>query len=265
MTAETHHPRKRFGQHFLHDPHIINAIIEAIQPKRDEHLVEIGPGKGILTKPLLPRVKRLDAIELDRDLIPILEQTFGSNTHFHLINQDALQFDYASLTQQHKSLRVVGNLPYNISTPLLFYLLKFASLIKDMHFMLQKEVVDRISAQPGDPAYGRLSVMMQYHCVCEMLFDVVPECFSPPPKVMSAVIRLIPYETPPFIAKEYELFETIVRTAFNQRRKTLQNSLKKLIPAAMIIEAGIDPSIRPEMMSVADFVKLSCLDGLHRG
>lgn len=254
-----HQPRKRFGQHFLHDQHVIKKIVTAIMPTLDDNLVEIGPGLGALTTHILPLVNSLSVVELDRDVIPILLDNCASvSTNQPVIYQaDALCFDFKQLFTQDKKLRLIGNLPYNISTPLLFHLLKNANIIQDMHFMLQKEVVDRMAAKPQQASYGRLSVMLQYHCQVQTLFTVKPGAFRPPPKVDSAVVRLIPHPTLPFTTLNYELFSEIVRLAFNQRRKTLRNCLKTLTSADKLEEIDINPQQRAETLLVEDYVKIS--------
>lgn len=254
----THKARKRFGQHFLHDQNIIHRIIRAINPQPGDRLIEIGPGQGALTIPLLQQCKELTAIELDRDLIPILQQRAQSIGELHLINQDVLTIDLSTLPLS-PPLRLVGNLPYNISTPLMFHLLEHSELIEDMFFMLQKEVAERIIARPEDKHYGRLSVMMQYYCDSDYLFDVPPGCFSPPPRVDSAVIRLQPHVTPPVQVEDVSLLSLVVQTAFNQRRKTIHNSLKKILDNTHIESLGIDPGARAETLSLTDFAKLTTL------
>lgn len=251
-----HRPRKRFGQNFLHDPGIINKIVQSIAPKKGDHLVEIGPGKGAITKLLIAVSDRLDAIELDRDLLDHLHDKFANKSHFQLHNADALKFDFCSLTQGNEAIRVVGNLPYNISTPLLFHLLDQSDCIEDMHFMLQKEVVDRMSADPGSKTYGRLSVMLQVRCKVEPLFTIAPGAFNPEPKVQSAFVRLIPFKKAVFAIHSKEDFSKLVTQAFSQRRKTLRNTLKGLLTEEAIRQAGIDPSARPETLSPEDFVSL---------
>ena len=252
-----HRPRKRFGQNFLVDPHVINNIVDAIGIGSGDHLIEIGPGRGALTDSLLKRCAKLTVVEIDRDLAGLLEDRYLNNSSFKLHVGDALTADFASLGH-HQPMRIVGNLPYNISTPLLFHLLNFRSLITDMYFMLQREVVDRLAASPGSKNYGRLSVMMQYHCQIQPLFEVPATAFKPAPKVTSAVVRLIPHIELPCAALDPGLFENLVRTCFQQRRKTLRNSLKKFItdPEALS-ETRVDLTIRPEQLSVADFVLLS--------
>lgn len=249
-----HKARKRFGQNFLHDPGIIGKIVNAINPNETQHLVEIGPGKGAITQELLPLAGMLDAVELDRDLIKLLNTQFADQQNFRLHNNDALKFSFCDLGQQ---LRIIGNLPYNISTPLLFRLLDQAECIADMHFMLQKEVVDRIVAQPGSKTYGRLSIMLQLRCAVSALFHIGPGAFNPPPKVDSAFIRLIPHQQSPYVIHDQKLLATIVTQAFSQRRKTLRNTLKKMLPVNIIEEAGIDPGIRAEQLSPTDFVTLA--------
>ncbi len=249
--------RKRFGQHFLQDKNVIQNIVNAIAPQKNDVLVEIGPGRGALTLPLLQHVKTLHAIELDRDLIPILEKQCEGKGNLIVHQADALEFDLAELIENKKMLRVCGNLPYNISTPLIFHLLDYAKNISDMCFMLQKEVVDRLAAKPDTEHYGRLSVMTQYHCKITALFDVSPTAFFPQPNVISSIVRFVPYQPLPFVAKDYKLFETIVREAFNHRRKTIRNSLKKIIRDETWAQVNIDPLLRPETLSVEEFVKLS--------
>ncbi len=258
-----HRARKRFGQNFLEDDNIIRRIVKSIHPTADDNLVEIGPGKGAITEQLLAACPTLNVIELDRDLIPILlSQFIARYPNFQIHQTDALKFDFGTLltdAQQQKKppLRIVGNLPYNISTPLIFHLLSYQADVKDMHFMLQKEVVDRMAAEPGQKAYGRLGVMVQYYCRVENLFDVPPECFNPRPKVDSAIVRLVPYEQPPFPAKNIRLLERLVNTAFQQRRKTLRNALKQLLPTEAIESLNIDTSVRPENITLQEFVALS--------
>jgi 16S rRNA (adenine1518-N6/adenine1519-N6)-dimethyltransferase len=253
----THTPRKRFGQNFLHDHNIIYSILSSLQAKPDQHWVEIGPGLGALTEPLLQQKLRLDVVELDRDLVVLLKDKFRQYDNLQIYSADALKFDFSALAEDNEKLRIIGNLPYNISTPLMFHLLNNASCIEDMHFMLQKEVVDRICAAPGSKKYGRLSVMMQYYCATELLFDVPPESFDPAPKVMSAIVRLVPHQQPPVEVNDMVKLNRVVVQAFSQRRKTLRNSLKKLIDEDVIIALNIDPTLRAEALSLSDFAKLS--------
>ncbi|MCX7106785.1 MAG: 16S rRNA (adenine(1518)-N(6)/adenine(1519)-N(6))-dimethyltransferase RsmA [Methylococcales bacterium] len=255
----THTPRKRFGQNFLHDHNIIYNILSSLQAKPGEHWVEIGPGMGALTDPLLNLGLRLDVVELDRDLVSLLKDKFKQHANLEIFSADALRFDFSALVKNNEKLRIIGNLPYNISTPLMFHLLDNAQCIDDMHFMLQKEVVDRICAAPGSKKYGRLSVMMQYYCATELLFDVPPESFDPAPKVMSAIVRLVPHQQPPVEVNDITMLNRVVVQAFSQRRKTLRNSLKKLIEEDAIIALNIDPTLRAEALSLADFAKLSNL------
>jgi len=253
-----HTPRKRFGQNFLHDHNIIYNIISSIQAEPGQHWVEIGPGQGALTEPLLNEGVRLDVVELDRDLVVLLRNKFKQYPDLNIHSADALRFDFSSLADGEK-LRVIGNLPYNISTPLMFHLLDNAYCIEDMHFMLQKEVVDRICAVPGSKKYGRLSVMMQYYCQPELLFEVPPESFDPIPQVMSAIVRLVPHRQPPVAVNDVAKLNRVVTQAFSQRRKTLRNSLKKLITEEEITALGIDPTLRAESISLVEFARLSNL------
>jgi len=251
-----HRPRKRFGQHFLHDQHVIECLLRAIDPRPGEALVEIGPGRGALTFPLLQRCRQLIAIELDRDLIAQLATEASRHGELEIINADILEFDLGSLNAERR-LRVVGNLPYNISTPLMFHLLESAARIRDMHFMVQKEVALRMVAGPGETNYGRLSVMLQYRCDCQYLFDVAPGSFSPPPRVDSAVVRLLPLPEPRHEVGSYDLFASLVQSAFSQRRKTVANSLKGFLDRAAIAACDVDPGVRAENLGVADFARLS--------
>jgi len=248
--------RKRFGQHFLHDPWIVRRIIAAFAPRPEDAVVEIGPGQGALTRELLPLVTRLHVIELDRDLVGRLRTDYAPESKLIIHGADALKFDFSQLASPGAKLRIIGNLPYNISTPLLFHLLEQASIIQDMLFMLQKEVVDRLSAGPGEKDYARLSVMIQSHCEVEKLFTVGPGAFRPAPKVDSAIVHLHPYPTPPVSIADRQVFADIVRTAFVHRRKTLHNNLKDLLPDELISAAGIDPARRAETLSLAEFAAL---------
>ena len=254
MSNYEHKPRKRFGQNFLHDSSIINRLVGAINPKPDQVMVEIGPGQGALTAPLLERLDHMHAVELDRDLIPLLLEKFASQG-LEIHQADALKFNFSQLMQD-TPLRIVGNLPYNISTPLLFHLISYQERIKDMHFMLQLEVVDRLAAKPGSKTYGRLSVITQYYCQIDKLFNVPPGAFTPPPKVMSAIVRLIPRT---FAVQAYnpELFEHVVKTSFAQRRKTLRNNLKQILTAEQLELLKQNLSQRPEQLSLEDYVNLS--------
>lgn len=249
-----HRARKRFGQHFLTDPGVIDAIIRAVHPTSDDTVVEIGPGQGAITDALARNAGHLHAVELDRDLVARLQRQYDGNPKVTVHEADALQFDFSTLGTQ---LRIVGNLPYNISTPLLFHLLKFRDRILDMHFMLQKEVVARMAAAPGSKAYGRLGIMLGCHLNVEPLFDVERDAFEPPPDVTSTVVRLDPLPPGTYeIANEARL-STLVATAFMQRRKTLRNSLKKEVDTADFEALGINPGVRPEQVSIADYIRLS--------
>jgi 16S rRNA (adenine1518-N6/adenine1519-N6)-dimethyltransferase len=249
-----HSPRKRFGQNFLQNQHIIDDIVRAINPQKGDNVLEIGPGLGALTQSLLPRLDKLTAIEIDRDLQGYLAQLPIAMGKLNLIGADALSIDYS---QFESHLRVVGNLPYNIATPLLLYLLNYIPYIQDMYFMLQKEVVERIAAVPGTKAYGRLTVMVQYHCEVEHLFDVSPDAFEPKPKVDSAVLRLTPYRSSPFEPVKRDKLEYLVAKAFAMRRKTLTNNLKEIVSLAQLNHLGIDGSKRPEQISIAEYVQLA--------
>ncbi len=252
----THRPRKRFGQNFLHDPGVINRIVAAIRPRAGEQLVEIGPGQGAITLPLLKATGTLTAIELDRDLIEPLQNLCRTTGELTVHNADALRFDFCSLADGTQ-LRIIGNLPYNISTPLLFHLLDQSRCICDMHFMLQKEVVERMAAAPGSGQYGRLSVMLQYRCKVSALFSIGPGAFTPPPKVDSAFVRLEPFTRPPVNVADEAVFATLVRQAFGQRRKTLRNTLRGLLDAEQIRQAGIDPAARAETLNLNAFAALA--------
>jgi 16S rRNA (adenine1518-N6/adenine1519-N6)-dimethyltransferase len=245
LRASSHRPRKRFGQHFLHDAGVVRRIVEAIAPSADDFIVEIGPGEGVLTRPLAERAGRLEVIEIDRDLAAALA---AERIKVHVA--DALEFDFGQLPL---GARIVGNLPYNISTPLLFHLARFAERLRDLHFMLQREVVERMVAQPSTPAYGRLSVMLQARFRMAKLFRVAAGAFRPPPRVESAVVRLVPLAEP--LDREVPRFAEVVRRAFSARRKTLRNALA--LPAEELEALGIDPGLRPENLSPADYVRIA--------
>lgn len=255
-----HIPKKRFGQNFLSDSSVVQSCVEAIRPRSDDLMVEIGPGLGALTQPLLLQLKHLHVVELDRDIISWMHSHYANNS-LTIHHSDALKFDFAEFG---KNLRVVGNLPYNISTPILFHLLDNAAHITDMHFMLQKEVVERMVAAPSTPAYGRLSVMLQYRLQMEYLFTVPPEAFEPAPKVESAFVRALPHAILPWPAQDEPLFAKIVLSAFGQRRKTLRNTLKGLLDDAGFVALGIDPQLRAENLSVERFVAISNYLGASR-
>ena len=248
-----HIAKKRFGQNFLTDQSVIASLVEAISPQANDLMVEIGPGLGALTKPLLQNLNLLHVVEVDRDIISWMQKEYA-NKSIEIHNADALKFDFSSMGS---NLRVAGNLPYNISTPILFHLLDNVSHIYDMHFMLQKEVVERMVAMPSTPAYGRLSVMLQYHLAMEYLISVPPESFEPAPKVESAFVRCVPHATLPFVAKDVALFAKVVLAAFGQRRKTLRNTLKGLLDDDGFTATGINPQLRAENLSVAQFVAIA--------
>lgn len=256
-TGTAHKARKRFGQNFLHDQQVIDRIINQIAPSSDDHLLEIGPGQGALTKQLAGSGARLDCVELDRDLAEHLKHEYRDYDNVHIHQYDILKFDLNDLELSDKRVRIIGNLPYNISTPVLFHLLKYYEKIEDMSFMLQLEVVERMSANVGDKNYGRLSLMLQYFCRAEKLFDVSPQAFTPVPKVNSAIVRLTPHKVLPVAAKDPDCLKVVVRTAFNQRRKTLRNSLKTLISDSELADLEIDMTLRPEKLSLTDYVKIS--------
>jgi 16S rRNA (adenine1518-N6/adenine1519-N6)-dimethyltransferase len=254
-----HKARKRFGQNFLHDGNIIDKIVRAIHPQPGENIVEIGPGMGAMTEPVLEACGALNVVELDRDLIPILRTKFFNFPEFQIHEGDALQYDFTQLAKDDQPLRIIGNLPYNISTPLIFHLLSYTEdkLVKDMHFMLQKEVVDRLAAAPGTSDYGRLGIMAQYWCKVEPLFIVGPGAFNPPPKVDSAIVRLTPHDDLPFPTKCEKTLQNVVRQAFTMRRKTLRNTLKTMLSAEDISALGIDPGLRPERLTLEEYVKIA--------
>lgn len=258
MNAPVPVARKSLGQHFLHQKSVIHSILRKFDPRADDIVVEIGPGPGALTFDLIPRVGQLHAIELDRRLAQNLEIETAVHEHVHVHQADALQIDICAL-HPGETVRLIGNLPYNISTPLLFHLLRYRACIRDMWFMLQKEVGERIVSAPGTKRYGRLSVMIQQCCRVEIVQRVGSGAFSPPPKVDSVVVMLVPYDTPPHEVEDQDAFERVVRTAFSQRRKTLRNALMALISEQRMSDAGIDPSLRAEQLHVGDFARLSRL------
>jgi 16S rRNA (adenine1518-N6/adenine1519-N6)-dimethyltransferase len=251
-----HIPRKRFGQHFLHDPGILRKIVQAIAPQRGDNLVEIGPGEGALTLPLLRELGRMTVIELDRDLVPRLRAAAESVGDLEIVNADVLTVDFSVLASTGP-LRVVGNLPYNISSPILFHCIESIDAIRDMHFMLQKEVVDRMAAAPGSKTYGRLSVMLQLVCHVDPLLRVPPGAFRPPPNVDSAVVRLTPRVPDERAFADATLLARVVKAAFGQRRKTLSNALSGIAGSDAIAEAGIDPRARAEQLAPPAFVALT--------
>jgi len=251
-----HIPRKRFGQNFLTDQNVLSDIIRVIAPAAADTVVEIGPGQGAMTALLLAHLSRLHVVELDRDLVAMLQKKFSPDKLI-IHSGDALQFDFGALQPTQGKLRIVGNLPYNISSPLLFHLTQYAQQVEDQHFMIQKEVVQRMVAPPGGKDYGRLSVMLQWRYQMEMLFIVPPTAFDPPPKVDSAIVRMRPIESP--LACEQARLEQVVTQAFSQRRKVIRNSLGSLFTEQQLIAAGIDPQARPETISLEQYVALTHL------
>ncbi len=258
-----HTARKRFGQNFLSDDNIIQSIVAAIYPQPDQFLVEIGPGLGALTEPVAERVERLTVVELDRDLAERLRHHPFLHQKLNVIETDAMQFDFGQLyrdehlAEKNQKLRIFGNLPYNISTPLMFHLFNYCEQIQDMHFMLQKEVVKRLCAAPNSKAYGRLTIMAQYFCQVMPVLEVPPSAFKPAPKVDSAVVRLIPHSTLPHPVKDLYWLNRVCTQAFNQRRKTLRNALSTLFSAENLTALGIDLNARAENLSIADYARLA--------
>jgi 16S rRNA (adenine1518-N6/adenine1519-N6)-dimethyltransferase len=252
-----HTARKRFGQNFLHDNYIIDQIVTVIGPQKDQHMVEIGPGLGALTEPVCELIDSLTVIELDRDLAARLRTHPFLASKLTIIEADALKYDFSQLLSDGKPLRVFGNLPYNISTPLMFHLFSFANKVQDMHFMLQKEVVNRLAASPGNKSYGRLSVMAQYHCQKKTVLKVPPGAFNPPPKVDSAVVRLVPHQQKPVTLTNEETLHKVCAQAFNQRRKTIRNSLKESLSEQQLIDIDINPELRAENLSLQQYAKIA--------
>ena len=252
-----HRARKRFGQNFLHDPQVIGRIVKAIAPKPGETLVEIGPGLGALTEPVVAAAGHLTVIELDRDLAQRLREHPQLAEKLTIYQADAMKFDFNSLLQQGQKLKVFGNLPYNVSTPLLFHLFSYADQIENMHFMLQKEVVQRMTAVHGSKAFGRLSVMTQYYCEAMPVVEVGPGAFKPAPKVDSAVVRLLPRAVAERAAVPAEVLNRVCLEAFNQRRKTIRNCFSNFASAEQLEQLGLNPGLRPEQLAVADFVRVA--------
>ena len=251
-----HKARKRFGQNFLHDQQVINRIISSISPQPADLLVEIGPGQAALTRPLVESGAELHLIELDRDLVSNLQKQFSTSRNITIHSCDALKANLPEITG-NRPFRLIGNLPYNISTPLIFHVLQWHEQVVDMHFMLQKEVVDRMAALPGSRTYGRLSVMTQFRCQVTPLFDVLAESFSPVPRVSSSIVRLQPLQKPPADTGSIKNFKQIVSAAFSKRRKTLRNSLRDHLTGEQILAAGIDPGQRAEQLSLSQFAALA--------
>lgn len=255
-----HTARKRFGQNFLHDDYVIDKIVSAIRPQNGQNIVEIGPGLGALTEPVAELVDKFTVVELDRDLAKRLREHPFIRDKLNVVEQDALKFDFASLIDTNNpdsKLRIFGNLPYNISTPLMFHLFSFCEHIDDMHFMLQYEVVKRLCAGSGDKLYGRLSVMAQYYCSATPVVMVPPSAFKPAPKVDSAVVRIVPHKTPIVSLKSVDTLQQVVTAAFNQRRKTIRNSLKNLLDQSQITTLDINPEVRAEQLTLAEFARLA--------
>jgi 16S rRNA (adenine1518-N6/adenine1519-N6)-dimethyltransferase len=252
-----HRARKRFGQNFLHDPHVIGRIVKAIAPKPDDVLVEIGPGLGALTEPVAEAAGHLTVVELDRDLAERLRHHPQLADKLTIYQADAMKFDFTSLVKTGQKIKVFGNLPYNISTPLLFHLFQYADLIDSMHFMLQKEVVQRMTATHGSKAFGRLSVMTQYYCHAMPVVEVGPGAFKPAPKVDSAVVRLLPKAVADRAQVPAEVLNRVCLEAFNQRRKTIRNCFSNFASAEQLEQLGLNPGLRPEQLSVDDFVKVA--------
>lgn len=252
-----HQAKKRFGQNFLHDEAVISDIVDAINPEPGENLVEIGPGLGALTEPVIERAKKLTVVELDRDLAERLRHHPFLAPHLTIYETDALNFDFAQLATDEKPLRIFGNLPYNISTPLIFHLLTFKDKVQDMQFMLQKEVVQRMAAGPHCKAYGRLSIMTQYQCEVIPVMEIGPEAFKPAPKVDSAIVRLVPHRNIKNPVKDIAALNTVCLAAFNQRRKTIRNGFKNLISVAQLEALNIDANLRPENLTLDDYILLA--------
>lgn len=260
MNSKTHlghQAKKRFGQNFLHNDAVISDIVDAINPEPGENLVEIGPGLGALTEPVIERAKKLSVVELDRDLAERLRHHPFLAPHLTIYETDALSFDFAQLATDEKPLRIFGNLPYNISTPLIFHLLTFKDKVQDMHFMLQKEVVQRMAAGPHCKAYGRLSIMTQYQCQVIPVMEIGPEAFKPAPKVDSAIVRLVPHSDIKNPVKDITALNTVCLAAFNQRRKTIRNGFKNLISVAQLEALNIDANLRPENLTLDDYIMLA--------
>jgi 16S rRNA (adenine1518-N6/adenine1519-N6)-dimethyltransferase len=252
--------RKQLGQHFLHDPAVIARIVNAIAPARDDAMVEIGGGQGALTRPLLERLDHLDVIETDTRLVPLLE-ALAPSARLTVHRADALEFDFARLAPAGRTLRIVGNLPYNISTPLLFHFLRYRTSLRDLHLMLQKEVVERMAAAPGSKRYGRLTIMLAAWTDIEPCFDIGPGAFQPAPKVRSTLVRIVPRQQARFAIADEDAYRRLVALAFSMRRKTLRRILKGRLSEAELERAGFDPQARPETLAPQEFARLSELTG----
>lgn len=258
-------PRKQFGQNFLEDASIIQKIVASINPNKNDHLVEIGPGLGALTAAILPLSGTLDAIEIDRDLATLLKKKYQTFEQLTIFNADALTFDFGRLPKTPtEKIRIFGNLPYNVATPIMLHLLQYMTIIEDLHFMVQKEVAERLVATNNTKDYGRLSVMVQYFCEATSLFEVLPEAFYPRPKVTSMVISLVPRKALLPLPVGIQTLEHVVKIAFNQRRKMLRNSLQPVISAAALEKLGINPQLRAENLTVADFVTIANSAGAEK-
>jgi len=253
----SHQVRKRFGQNFLHDEVVITKILDTISPRKEDHILEIGPGLGALTKGLARSGAKLHCVELDKDLAKSLKTEYGKHDKVKITQADALEFNLNSIATKREPLRVVGNLPYNISTPLIFHLLKKSGLIKDMTFMLQLEVIQRMVSKVGSKNYGRLGLMVQYYCEAEHLFNIASAAFTPKPKVVSALVRLKPHSTSSLKAKDPDCLKKVIQTAFNQRRKTVRNSLRSIVPESLLDQILVNKKLRPENLTLYDYVKIS--------
>ena len=251
------HAKKRYGQHFLHDPGTIDRIVRAIDPRPGDRIVEVGPGRGAITAPLLERVGAIDVVEIDADVVPHLSARCAGRGELRVHVADALGFDFRALRGDGPKLRLVGNLPYNVSTPLLFSFIEQIDALEDMHFMLQREVVTRMAARPGTADYGRLTVTLAPHVAVEPLFDIGTGAFQPPPRVVSTFFRLHPHSKPPFDTGDPACYARVVGAAFSKRRKTLGNALRGVLTAEQIQAAGIDPGVRGETLSPAQFGALA--------
>ena len=259
-----HRARKRFGQNFLHDQYTIDAIVSAIAPRQNDVLVEIGPGLGALTEPVCDQVDKMHVVELDRDLAARLREHPRLKDKLIVHEADAMKFNFDELAQPDRPLRIFGNLPYNISTPLIFHLLEKSQHITDMYFMLQKEVVERLAAGPNSKDYGRLTVMTQYYCQVSPVLEVGPHAFKPAPKVDSAVVRLAPWPKRPYEALDVADLQRVCQEGFGQRRKTIRNSFRNFITAEQLEELNIDPNLRPENLTLAQFVSIANWLTTHR-
>ena len=252
-----HQIRKRFGQNFLQDEHVISKIMDAVSPAEEDHILEIGPGFGAITRQLAKSGARIDCVEIDTDLATSLKTEYKEYESINILEYDALKFDISTIASTKRPLRVVGNLPYNISTPLIFHLLKSSDLIKDMTLMLQLEVIQRMVSKVGSKNYGRLGLMVQYHCEVEHLFNIASDAFFPRPKVVSALARLKPRKASKVTVKDPECFKKVIQTAFNQRRKTVRNSLRSLASDSLLEEIPVNKSLRPENLTLREYIKIS--------